>query len=86
MELPQRIVSCYESRIFVLLFCIILILIIFIRNENEEKEINKSTTIKLIERTIFVFFYTINLLMYTFYCFFNFQVKYNIQNLFIAAF
>lgn len=86
LELPQRIVACYESGIFVLLFCIILILIIFIRSENEEKEINKSTIINLIERTNFVFFHTINLLMYTFYCFFNFQVKYNIQNLFIVAF
>ena len=86
LNIGQKIVACYESGIFVLLFCIIIILIIFIRSENEQKEINKSTIINLIERTNFVFFHTINLLMYTFYCFFNFQVKYNIQNLFIVAF
>jgi hypothetical protein len=86
LNIPQRIVACYESGIFVLLFCIIIILIIFIRSENEVKEINKSTIINLIERTNFVFFHTINLLMFTFYCFFHFQVKYSIQNLFIVAF
>ena len=86
LNISQRIVACYESGIFVLLFCIIIILIIFIRSENEVKEINKSTIINLIERTNFVFFHTINLLMFTFYCFFHFQVKYSIQNLFIVAF
>ena len=84
--ISQKIVAYYESGVFVFLFCIITILIIFIRSENETKERNKSTFVNFIERTNFVFFHTINLFMYTFYCFFNFQVKYNIQNLFIVAF
>jgi hypothetical protein len=82
----QKIVASYESGLFVFLFCIILILLIFIRSENVGKEKNDSSIIYLIERTNFSFFQTTNLLMYTFYCFFYFQVKLNIQNLFIVTF
>ena len=82
----QKFVLCYESGLFVFLFCINLILIFFIRSENEGKEKNNSSIIYLIERTSFSFYHTINLLMYISYCFFNFQVKLNIQNLFIVTF
>ena len=82
----QKIVASYESGLFAFLFCIILILLIFIRSENVGKEKNDSSIIYLIERTNFSFFQTTNLLMYTFYCFFYFQVKLNIQNLFIVTF
>ena len=81
----QRFVLCYESGLFVFLFCIILILIFFIRREKEGREKNYSSIIILIERTNFSFYHTINLVMYSFYCFFNFQVKLNIQNLIIVA-
>ena len=86
LNVLQKIVACYESGLFVFLFCIIIILIIFIRSENEVRQVNKSSIIYLIERTNFSFFHTINLLMYTFYCFFYFQVKFNMQNLFIVTF
>ena len=82
----QKFISCYESGLFVFLFCIMLILIILIRSENEVKEKNKSTIIYLIERINFSFFQTINLFMYTFYCFFYFQLQFSIQNLFIVTF
>ena len=86
LNVLQKIVACYESGLFVFLFCIMIILIIFIRSENEVRQVNKSSIIYLIERTNFSFFHTINLLMYTFYCFFYFQVKFNMQNLFIVTF
>ena len=85
-DILPKIISCYEPGLFVFVFCIMLILIILIRNENEVKEKNKSSIIYLIERTNFSFFHTINLLMYTFYCFFYFQLQFSIQNLFIVTF
>ena len=82
----QKFVLCYESGLFVFLFCVNIILMFFIRSENEGKEKNSSSIIYLIERTSFSFYHTINLLMYTSYIFFNFQLKLNIQNLFIVTF
>ena len=82
----QKFVLSYESGLFVFLFCNIIILIIFIRRQNEGKEKNYSSFLIIIDRTSFSFYHTINLIMYTFYCFFDFQVKLNIQNLFIVAF
>jgi len=82
----QKFVLSYESGLFVFLFCIIIILTIFIRRENEGKEKNYSSILIIIDRTSFSFYHTINLIMYTFYCFFDFHFKLNIQNLFIVAF
>ena len=82
----QKFVLCYESGLFIFMFNIIAILITFIKSENEVKEKNNSSLIYLIERTNFSFFHTINLLMYTLYCFFNFQLKLTLENLFIVTF
>ena len=76
----------YESGLFIFLFCNIIILITLIRKENEEKEKNFSSFYILIDRTSFSFFQTINLFIYTCYCFFNFQIELSIQNLFFVTF
>ena len=82
----QKFVLSYESGLFVFLFCNIMILVTLIRKENEGKEKYFSSLTILIDRISFSFFQTINLFMYTFYCFFNFQVELSIQNLFFVTF
>ena len=82
----QKLVLSYESGLFVFIFCNITILITLIRKENEEKEKNFSSFYILIDRTSFSFFQTINLFIYTCYCFFNFQIELSIQNLFFVTF
>ena len=80
----EKIVSCYESGLFVLLFCFIIILIYFIKDENKSK--NYSSFFFLIERINFSFLICINLILYSYYCFFYFQLKLNYQNLWIVTF
>ena len=80
----KKIVFCYETGLFILLFCFIIILIYFIKEENKPK--NYSSIFLLIERTSFSFINCINLMLYSYYCFFNFQLKLNYQNLWIITF
>ena len=82
----QKIILCYETGIFILLFCFLLIFFNFKVNENENKSENHSSLLILIERTNFSFLITINLLLYSYYCIFNFQLKLNYQNLWIITF
>ena len=85
-NIGQKIVLCYETGIFILLFCFLIICMFFIKYENENKSKNHSSLFILIERTNFSFFNCINLIVYSYYCFFNFQLKLNLQNLWIVTF
>jgi hypothetical protein len=82
----QRVVLCYETGIFIVLFCLIIIILNFIKNDNENKSKNYSSLFILIERTNFTFFNCINLILYTYYCSINFQLKLSFQNLWIITF
>jgi hypothetical protein len=82
----QKIVLCYETGLFLALFCLIIIILFFIRNDNENKSANYSSLFILIERTNFTFFNCINLLLYTYNCMINFQLKLSFQNLWIITF
>ena len=81
-----KIILCYETGIFILLFCFLLIFFNFKVNENENNSEHNSSLLILIERTNFSFLITINLLLYSYYCIFNFQLKLNYQNLWIITF
>ena len=82
----QKFVLCYETGAFILFFSFMIVLMFFIRNENENKTKNYSSLLMLIDRTSFSFLNTINLVMYAFYCVFYFQLKLNYQNLWIITF
>ena len=82
----EKMVLCYETGIFLLLFCFLLIFFNFNRNENENQSEDHSSLLILMERTNFSFLFTINLLLYSYYCYFNFQLKLNYQNLWIITF
>ena len=83
---PQKIVLCYETGLFILLFSALIVLLFFIKNENENKDKNHYGLYLLIDRISFSFFNCINLILYSFYCLFNFQLKLNYQNLWIITF
>ena len=85
-NIEQKIVLCYETGIFILLFCFIIIFLFLIKNENDNKTKNYYSLLVLIERTSFSFLNTINLVMYSYYCYFHFQLKLNYQNLWIITF
>ena len=82
----EKMILCYETGIFLLLFCFLLIFFNFNRNENENESEDHSSLLILMERTNFSFLFTINLLLYSYYCIFNFQLKLNYQNLWIITF
>ena len=82
----QKIVLCYETGLFILFFCAFIILIYFIKNENENKEKNYASFLFLIERTNFSFLNFINLILYDDYCLYKFQLKLSYQNLWIITF
>ena len=82
----EKIVLCYETGLFILLFCILIIFLFFIKNENENKVKNHSGLYLLIDRISFSFFNCINLMLYSYYCIFNFQLNLNYQNLWIITF
>ena len=86
MNTEQKIVLCYETELFILFFCAFIILIYFIKNENENKEKNNGSFIFLIERTNFSFLNFINLILYDDYCSYKFQLKLSYQNLWIITF
>jgi hypothetical protein len=85
-NMEQKIVLCYETGIFILLFCFIIVFLFLIKNENDNKTKNYYSLLVLIERTSFSFLNTINLVMYSYYCYFHFQLKLNYQNLWIITF
>ena len=82
----QKIVLCYETGPFILLFCILVIFMFFIKNEIVNKDNNYSSLIFLIERTQFSYLMCIKMILYSYYCVFNFQLKLNYQNLWIITF
>lgn len=82
----QKFVLCYETGLFIILFCILVIFMFFIKNEIENKVNNNSSLIFLIERTKFSFIMSIKMILYSYYCIFNFQLKLNYQNLWIITF
>ena len=85
-DTPEKIVLCYETGLFIFFFCLIIIFIFFIKNDNENKSKNYPSLIYLIERINFSFVNSINLLLYSYYCIFNFQLKLSFQNLWIITF
>jgi hypothetical protein len=86
LNAEQKIVLCYETGLFIILFCFIIIMFYFIKNENENKEKNYSSLIFLIDRTNISFINLINLTLYSYYCIFSFQLKLSYQNLWIITF
>ena len=82
----EKIVLCYETGLFILFFCLIVIILFFIKKENENKSKNYSSLLILIERSNYSFFNSVNLLLYSYYCIFNFQLKLSFQNLWIITF
>ena len=56
-----------------------------IKNEDGVKIKNGLNLFVLIDRTNFTFIHTIQLVMYTSYCIFNFQLKLSYQNLWIIT-
>ena len=85
-DTAEKIVLYYETGLFILLFCLIVIILFFIKTENENKSKNYSSLLILIERSNFSFFNSVNLLLYSYYCIFNFQLKLSFQNLWIITF
>ena len=82
----HKFVLCYETGLFILLFSILIVFLFLIRNENENKVKNNSSLFILIDRINFSFFNCINLILYSYYCIFDFQLKLNYQNLWIITF
>ena len=86
LNAEQKIVLCYETGLFIILFCFIIIMFYFIKNENDNKDKNYSSLIFLIDRTNISFINLINLTLYSYYCIFSFQLKLSYQNLWIITF
>ena len=73
----------YESGLFILLFCFNIIL--FFANDNNSKNYDNYNILNLFYQINFSYVNTIYLLMYSYYCFFGFQLKLTYQNLWLIT-
>ena len=72
----------YESGLFILLFCFN---ILFFANDNNSKNYDNYNILNLFYQINFSYVNTIYLLMYSYYCFFGFQLKLTYQNLWLIT-
>ena len=82
--LSLKIIYYYEPGIFIFIFCFITILLF--NQEKESKNIGKYNILNLLYRINFSYAYTIYLMTYSYYCFFNFKFKLTYQNLWLISF
>ena len=79
-----KICYYYESGIFIFTFCFNTIL--FFAHNTEEKNSNKFSILNIIYQINFSYINTIYLMMYSYYCYFGFQLKLTYQNLWFITF
>ena len=73
----------YESGLFIFTFCFNTIL--FFANDNNSKNYENYNILNLFYQINFSYVNTIYLLMYSYYCFFGFQLKLTYQNLWLIT-
>ena len=79
-----KIFYYYESGIFIFTFCFNTIL--FFANDNDTKNYENFNILNLIYQINFSYANTVYLMMYSYYCFFGFQLKLTYQNLWLITF
>ena len=79
-----KVIYFYESGIFIFCFCFITILL-FTKNL-DKKDFDNYSISNLIFQISFSFVNTVFLLMYTFYCYYEIQLKLTYQNLWLSTF
>ena len=79
-----KIFYYYESGLFILTFCFNTIL--FFANNSDEKNYENYSLLNLIYQINFSYVNTIYLMMYSYYCYFGFQLKLTYQNLWLITF
>ena len=82
--LSHKLVYYYESGLFILVFCFNTIL--FYTYENENKDIGKYNIINLIDKISFSYANNVYIMIYSYYCLFNFQFKLTYHNLWFITF
>ena len=82
--LSLKLLYFYESGIFILCFCIITILL-FMKNL-EKKKYDNYSILYLLYQISFTLVNTIYVLMYTYYCYYETQLKLSYQNLWLSTF
>ena len=78
-----RTIYYYESGLFIFTFCFNTIL--FFANDADNKNFENYSLLNLIYQISFSFVNTIYLLMYSYYCYFRFQLKLTYQNLWLIT-
>ena len=79
-----KVIYFYESGIFIFCFCFITILLF--TKYLDKKDYDNYSIINLIFQINFSFVNNVFLLMYTYYCFFETQLKLTYQNLWVSTF
>ena len=74
-----KIIDYYESGLFIFTFCFNTI--IFFYDENEKRNSTRYNLLNLLYQINFSYINTIYLMMYSFYCYFDLQLKLTYQNL-----
>lgn len=78
-----RIIYYYEAGLFIIIFCFNII--IYFADEIEAKNPYNYSLINLINQINFSYVNTIFLMVYSYYCYFGFQLKLNYQNLVLIS-
>ena len=78
-----KIIYYYEAGLFILIFCFNII--IYFADEIEAKNTYNYSLINLINQINFSYVNTIYLMVYSYYCYFGFQLKFNYQNLILIS-
>jgi hypothetical protein len=79
-----KLLFYYEPGVFILLFCIIIIL--FYLKSLEKKVFDSYSILNLLYQINFSYINTVYILMYTFYCYYETQFKLSYQNLWLSTF
>ena len=84
LDTSLKILYYYESGLFIFTFCFNTILLF--ANDNDTKNYENFNILNLIYQINFSYANTVYLMMYSYYCFFGFQLKLTYQNLLIITF